>query len=452
MADGATADGVASALASVRLRVDPEREAELAARTPAVGEPRPLSVTDLVNPRRAVFRRLKGPAPMPLDRQARLEQGRSWHRRLGLAVAEDGRLEVRVQREGLTARIDLLTELPVEIKSGSGAPEDRPDQLEQLAIYCALTGHRSGRLVHLVERDPDPPSVVATDLEFADLAEVEARARRRAEAIRSAIARGEPAALGRCRWFDRGCEYRLARLCSCRGDEASEPSILPEPPRARRPRPEIAERWEAALRAAPPEEPRPVERYRELLYPRRAFFDRRERRPAAAAPARPPSAPLDAYERAMAALERGPVGELYRLPSRLGAPGEEVLGWRAAPCAVRSSRVRSRLTAEEIVARFPQYVLDLGLRCAATGRDHGTLVVGHEHAPAGGAVLQVFDLELTEGVGPFAAWYDRRVEALERAEQLGRPDELPACPAWMATDCPYRDACGCAAGPGRSQR
>ncbi len=452
MAEVAASDDPASPLASVRLRENAEREAELAARTPAASEARPLSVTDLLNPRRAVLRRLKGPAPVPLEREARLERGRAAHRRLGLALAAEGRLEVRLRRDGVTGRIDLLTDRPVEIKTGSVSPEDRPEQLEQLAIYCALVDLPRGRLVHLLERPSEPSALVASDVEMGDLAAVLAEVRRREGAIRSALERGDPGPLGRCRWFDAGCEYRLAGLCACRGDEPPEPSVLTEQIRSRAPRPDVAERWESALRTAPVEASAPLERYRELLYPRRAYFDRRELRPAVVPPHRPASAPLDAYERAMGALERGPVGELHRLGTRDGAPDEEVLGWRGAPCTVRPSRVRNRLTPEEIVARFPQYVLDLGLRCAQTGEDRGTLIVGLEHAPPGSPALQVFDLELTAGPGAFASWYDLGVERLRRASERGRPDELPACPAWMATDCPYRSACGCATEAGRSQR
>jgi hypothetical protein len=440
----------AELLASVRFRATPEGETELAARSPSSAEPRPLGVTDLLNPRRALFRRLRGPAPIALDREARLERGRAWHRRLGLAVASEGRLEVRVRRGGLIARIDLLTDVPVEFKTGAGSPEDRPEQIEQLAVYCALLGHPRGRLVHLIDREPRPPELTATDVEFGDLGTVASEMERREAAIRAAVATADAGSLGRCRWFGAGCEYRQAGWCSCRGDEVPEPPILGGTPPRRTPCPELAARWEASLRSAPPEAPVGVERYRELLYPRRAYFDRRERRPAPAAPVRPPSAPLDAYERAAAALERGPVGELCRLPTRPDAPSEEVLGWQAAPCVVRSSRVRSRLTAEEILARFPQYVLDLGLRCAATAATRGSLVVGLEHAGPGEVGLQVFELE--PDPGRFWSWYEARREALERAGELSRPDELPACPGWMATDCPYRDACGCGAAGVRAQR
>ncbi len=56
-------------------------------------------------------------------------------------------MEVRLRREGISCRIDLLSDVPVEIKTGTGSlpadlKVDRPEHVEQLAMYCALTGQR----------------------------------------------------------------------------------------------------------------------------------------------------------------------------------------------------------------------------------------------------------------------------------------------------------------------
>ena len=448
---------VAGLLAGVRLAEDPAREHELGARLPAAAEPRAVSVTDLLAPRRAFWRRMRGPAPITPERELRLERGRAWHRRLGHAVAAEGRLEVHVRRGGLSARIDLLADVPIEVKTSStpgvgGPQDDRPDQVEQLAAYCALVGHPLGRLIHLRLHDDGPPEVSAADLSFDDLPAVSAELGRREAALRGAVGAQSPERLGRCRWFDSGCDYRTAGVCDCRGDERLEPEAVAGRRGQRTDRPDVAARWEAALRRAPTPEPTPVPRFRDLLYPRRAYFDRRVGRPPVNVPPRPPSAPMDTYERTVAALERGPVGDVHTLASGARAPEEEVLAWRGRPVLVRASRTRSRLSAEELRSRFPQYLLELGFRCAHAGVPRATLVVGRELAAPGEPPVEVFDFELPEGTGAFTAAWEERRAVLERAIGAATPGGLPSCPGWMTSDCPYRAECGCAADAERSHR
>jgi hypothetical protein len=441
----------------VRLTEEPALGSEIAGRLPSPSEPRAVSVSDLLAPRRAFWRRLRGPAPLPLEREVKLEQGRAWHRRLGDAIAGDGTLEVRVRRGGLAARIDLLSDVPVEIKTGAPAPDgsepdDWPDQVEQLGIYCALVGSPVGRLAHLALHDARPPTVTVGELKFRGLGDVTSEVERRRAELRAAITSGTAERLARCPWFDRGCEYRAAGLCDCRGDERTGASVIVGHLDQRTSRPEIAARWTEALRSAAERPARSPGHFRDLLHPRRAYFDRTRGRPHVPAPSRPASAPLDPYERTVAALEAGPVGEVHRLAGGPDAPEEEVLAWRGAPCLVRAPRVRSRLTADEVRGRFPQYLIDLGFRCAVTGVDHATLVVGYEAPGREELPAQAFRIELPGGIEPFVSGWRARSAALETAVARETPNELPACPAWMATDCPYRDVCGCGGGPPRSQR
>jgi len=442
-------------VASARLEEQPALAEEIAARLPRANEPRPLSVSDLLDPRRAFWRKLRGPAPIPLERELRLERGRAWHRRLGDAVGSEGQLEVRLRRGGVSARIDLLTDVPVEIKTAPAAsspPADWPDQVEQLAIYCALVGRRTGRLVHLAIPEEGVPAVSVGELGFRDLDVVNAELRRREAALRSALDAGRAEALDRCRWYDAGCEYRLRGICDCGGDEPEAPGSIVEQLEQRTDRPEIAVRWAGALRSAPPPAGPSLGRFRDLLYPRRAYFDRTAGRPAVTVPVRPRLAPLDAYERAVAALERGPAGELCRFAAVAGGPEEEVVAWRGSPCVLRSSRVRGRLSADDVSSRFPQYVLDLGFRCAQTGSSSGRLVVGYENPPPSEPPVQVFRLDLSGALGAFARAANERWTALGEAVARRAPGGLASCPGWMTTDCPYRSVCGCAADVGRSQR
>ncbi len=446
----ANAEGVLGRLRAVD---DPALAAELAGRLPPPTAPRPVSVTDLLAPRRAYWRRVKGPAPFSPERELRLHAGRDWHQRLGEAVADEGSLEVRLRRGSISARIDLWTDVPVEVKTGADpAPSDRDDQVEQLAAYCALTGSPTGRLVHLSLRGEEPPRVTAGDLTFRDLGAISADLDRRERELRGAIASGAPGGLDRCRWFDFGCEFRTAGMCNCRGDEPEASRGLVDQLQGRSPNDGVAHRWTERLAAAAAARAARPERFRDALYPRRTYFRRTVGGPVEGVPVRPPAAPLDAYERAVAALESGAAGEVHRLVPKSDGPDEEVLGWRGRPCALRSTRVHGRLTPDDLERRFPQYLLDLGFRAATSGVAEGVLVVGYEHPIPGATSLQVFRVDFGPVLSEMGRLWSERMRAVETAVRDSGPASLPACPAWMATDCPYRASCGCGVDPGRSQR
>lgn len=444
-------------LDGILLEEEPSLGHELAARLPGVAASRAVSVTDLLDPRRAFWRRVRGPAPISVDRQVRMERGRAWHRAFGDAVAGEGRLEVRVRRGGLSARIDLLADVPVEIKTAApvasgAAPEDWPEQLEQLAAYCVLAGADRGRLAHVSVGDDGPPQVSVSDVRFGHLARFRPELGERERLLREALGTGRPDGLERCRWVGRGCEFREAGICDCTGNEDERPPSVAGRPVDRAPRPDLAERWTKALATAVPPSAGSVDHYRDLLYPRRAYFERTSGRPPAAHPPRPPAAPLDAYERTVAALEEAAVGDVHRLPAGPGAPGEDVLGWNGVPCLVRALRVHQRLSPEEVRSRFPQYLLDLGFRCAATGTTRARLVVGYEYVRPGEPSVQVFGLRIEGATGKLGEALRLRGEEVAGALEGREPRRLPVCPGWMSRDCPYRDACGCSEGAGRSQR
>ncbi len=450
-------DEVVELIGAVRLSEDPALGAELAPRLPAASEPRALSVTDLLDPRRAFWRRQRGPAPLAPERELRLELGRAWHRRIGDAMASEGRLEVRLRRGGVAGRIDLLADVPVEIKTGgvrpgAAPPQERAEYVEQLAVYCALLGRREGRLVHVALEESAPPSVGVFRMRFRDPAEIVREVERREADLRRAIGASRATDLPRCRWYGPACEYRAAGLCDCTGDEPAASGSIVAEQEAVDEDPSLASRWAGRFASLEAPSLGPAERFRDGLYPRRSYFRRTVVGPAEAPHARPSGSPMDAYERAVAALERGPAGEVHRLSTGPGTPEEEVLAWEDAACLVRASRARSRLTVDDVKTRFPQYVLELGFRCAAAATPRGRLLVAYETPTPGELPVQVFDLDLEATVGRFAALWGARREAIAAAVARGRPGELAPCPAWMAVDCPYRASCGCAEAAGRSQR
>ncbi len=442
------------------IREDLPLARELAARLPQGRWERAIPVTDLIDLRRAYFRHLKGPAPVEPVRRAKMEAGRALHRSIDLALEKEGTFEVRLRRGGVSARIDLLSDVPVEIKTGEQPPPDdlvetRPEYVEQVAMYCALIERSEGRLVYVHHPGETNPVVVAVDVAFDETRALRAELDRRATDLRTALGLRTPAALPRCRWFDRGCEYRAASLCDCRGDELEAPGGFADRVVGQVVRGDVKERWERALEARSPSvRAPPVRRYRDLVYPRRAYFEtvapvEPANVPRTAVGDRPPS---DVYDGAVGALEGGAVGDVHRLPETGPTPEEEVAGWRGEPYIVRTSRAWSRVREAEAFARFPQYALELGFRCATTGTRRGRVLLAYERATVPEDRLQVLEYTFGDGVEAYAREYRRRWALFEQALLDAGAGRLPPCAGWMTADCPYRDRCGCAEDASRSQR
>ncbi|MGP8110785.1 MAG: hypothetical protein ACLQD9_08820 [Thermoplasmata archaeon] len=443
---------------AVTVRDDSALSRELVERLRHIGTVRGLSVSDLVAPRRAFWRRLAPPLPMSPEREESMAQGRSWHRAAGRLFSAEGALEVRLRREGISCRIDLLADVPVEIKTGGGPlpadlPTERPEHIEQLAMYCALLERPNGRLVHIAVEEGRPTGVGATDVTFRDLSKVHGEMRAREAVLRRAIDRKEPVALPRCRWFGRGCEFQLAGACDCRGEEVRESAVILEEVRSTTERPDISARWLAALiQSSTVPTSSGLDRFRELVYPRRAFFDRSRTVGAApAAPSAPAARVPDLYDRLLETTESGPVGEVLQLPSAANAPEEEVVGFRGAPLLLRTSKAWSRVQPSDAVTRFPQYALDLGFRCAATGTSVGRVVLGYEHAEEDADRLQVLEFRF-DPIDVLARLAEDRARRISAALADASPRGLEPCAAWMFGDCPYKVDCACGADASRSQR
>ncbi len=450
----------AAALPPPTVREDASLAQELAARLPSGRWERAVPVTDLVDPRRAYFRHLKGPAPVEPARRAKMDAGRALHRAIDLALEKEGTFEVRLRRGGVSARIDLLADVPVEIKTGDQLPPDdlvetRPEYVDQLAMYCALVDRTDARLVYVHRPEDAAPAVRAVDVAFDEAKALRTELDRRAGELKTALNLRTPAALPRCRWFDRGCEFRSAGLCDCRGDELEASEPYTDHVVAQVVRGDVQERWEQALSArSEPVVPPPFHRYRDLVYPRRAYFESVE--PVEAARVGRPTVgdhtPSEVYDGAVGALEGGAVGDVHRLAETGPTPEEEVAGWRGEPYIVRTSRAWSRVREADALARYPQYALELGFRCATTGTRRGRVLLAYERATAQDDRLQVLEYTFGEQADAYAREYRRRWELLDRALAESRPRTLAACAAWMVAECPYRARCGCAEDSVRSQR
>jgi hypothetical protein len=441
----------------VVVREDAELAGLLVDRLPPPTAPRAVSVTDLVAPRRAFWRGIS-PVPMGAERQQRVDTGRAIHRRLGDALSTEGALEVRVRRDGVVGRIDLLADVPVEVKTSASLVdpdalrEARPDQIEQLAMYCVLADRRAGRLLTLEVADGRPTRVQAVDVELADPQVVRTEMRARAESLRRATVAERATGLPRCRWFGRGCEFQEAAVCDCAGEEPENSGTIIDQVRVGPPAQDVGERVLSRLLEIPePSEPPTLHRFRDLLYPRRAYYERTVVERGPELPRRGRGEPPDLYARLTEAVESGPLGEVARRPSRTPEPEEEVGGFRGSPYLVRTSRGSSPASPQSLTDRQPQYALELGFRCVATGASTAYLIMGRERAGRDRDRVQVFEFRFAPATVLARVWRERS-RRLAAALREKDPAQLPPCPEWMYADCPYRSDCACGASGTRSQR
>jgi hypothetical protein len=442
---------------------EPRWEAELLGRLGRRPEGPSVWVTDLLDPRPAYFRRRFRVPPDPA-RRARQAAGRDLHARLGAVLAAPEVLEVRIRRGGVVGQIDLFDRHPTELKTTESLPDPgdvpgtRPGYVDQLGMYCALTDRPEGRLLLVEAVDGAPGRCQAYRVRFRSPALLLEDVRTRAEALRRADRENSPADLPRCAWFGRGCEFRAAGVCDCTGDE---PAATPR----WRDELEELELDEALSRgladrlaAAPgPGAGRTVERFRDLLYPRRAYYDRVAPATAAEGEGAGPVEEVrssdrpDLYRELLDALESGPPGEVTRVPVPSGEPAERVAELEGAPFLLKVTRFPRPYRADELADRQPQYLLELGVRCAAVGRSDGWLLIGYERPPAGSDRLRVYRVTFAP-IDPIRRIASERAAALAEALAVGTPGSLPPCPGWMRERCPHRAQCGCPDAPGTPPR
>lgn len=415
---------------------------------------RSVGVTDLLDPRSAYWRTIAPIEPTP-ERRKILEAGREAHVRVGHALAPARLREVRLRREGIVGQIDLLEDGPVEIKTTT-LPADaeavrsgRPSYVDQLGMYCALLDRPRGRLLLIGPGDEGPGPVQVYDGRFGALDPVWEEMRHRAVALRTALERRDPSTLPRCPWRGRGCEYETARVCDCSGEEVPLSSAIREQLVDLTPNPTAAADVLRRLSDPGRDGPPVARRFRDLVYPRRAYFERIE--PVPSAPGGTPgfghpASPEDLYRILSDLLESGPPGEMTREPTPSGEPLETVACFRGDPLLLKVTRAWNAAPPDRLVRDQPQYFVDLALRCAALDRSHGWLVLGYERAPAWPEKIRVLEVSW-EPISAASRLLETRREALRSAVAARDPLGLPTCPRWMVEGCAYAARCGCGGPP-----
>ena len=432
---------------TVALTEDPELERLFLDRLRDRPSQIPVRVTDLLDLRRA-FGRVVTPVPVSAEQEERYVEGRGFHIAAERRLAPPGKIEVHVRRGGVAGQIDLWTDRPVEIKSSANVLTGvesilRRSYIDQLAIYCSLVDLPRGRLIVLQTAGDAAVDVSAYACEFRSMSATKERIMGRAELLREAWKHRSADGLPRCAWQGHGCEFEAQGVCACTGIEPEAPPLVASDDMTVEREDSEIDRLRSTLLPLSRPAPRGAERFRDLLYPRRAYFERMEplERPR---PAVTESAAVEepTYLKLRGVLEEGPIGDLYHVLPEGGVPNEAVLVYLGDPILLRVSRAWRVPSPENLLRDHPHYMLDLGLRAAAIGRSMGWLVLCYERQSEWSDRIKIYRVHFPK-ITPFARIFRGRSLGLDRALLESDPRLLPACPAWMVEDCPYIERCGC---------
>jgi len=402
---------------------------------------RRISVTDLVNPRQAYFRWTRTDIRPSPDRAQLLLAGTGFHDLFGRAVSTEEFVEQFVEYEGIVGKIDIYEHVPVELKTTAVLPETpeaaRPGHLDQLGMYCAMTGVPSGwLLVYRREQFGRPGAFRAFRVEYTAPDAIRSEMRRRRDLLRDALDRGDPAQLPQCEWFGRACDY--ADICHC--DVAPPPGRVVPPDGYRIERDATLEGTLLAQLSGPDPPPRAL-RLNDLVFPRKSAYERQT----------PPEedesdttveARLQDLERAgfrgtlYKALRFGIPGGFKNQPVRLRTLSDRVGMFRDVPTLLRVTKFRELVERGYLPQAFGHYFDRLAFECALSGRDRGRLVLYYELL---GDKFMVYEVGFRD-LPVISAEADRRLALLE---SNASPQDLPPCPSWMFRFCRFKDRCGC---------
>ena len=402
-----------------------------------------ISVTDLVNPRRAYMQRVHPEIQPPLERKEAMMAGKGFHDLFGHAVSSEEYLEQFVEWGGVVGVIDVYKDMPTELKTtgeiddAGDLRESRSSYVEQLAMYCAMVDMRKGRLILYGRGSAEKDAKLSVyDAVFDDLDSVREEMGKRRDALVSALAKQSPEGLSRCPWLRRGCEFES--MCGCADAEEFVPSIAMKVPPLE-PNPEEAKRLLSMLESS-----RPARRtgLNSLVFPRRAYYD--STRGAEETDAdRLGSMDRIGHARALAdAIEFGRGADSTRKLLSLGEMQDRVTYFKGVPTLLRTTKFNDVVSRDNLTRMFPHYFMRLAFECALVGSANGRLILHYEKLREE-SKLMVYDVTFSD-LDDLQKEAENRLLAIREVNEGRRsPNELPPCPAWFKKYCKYQPSCGC---------
>jgi len=402
---------------------------------------RRISVTDLVNPRQAFFRWTRPDIQPSPDRAQFMLAGTGFHDLFGRTVSTEEFVEQFVEYEGIVGKIDIYDDVPVELKTTGSNPDSpgaaRASYIDQLGMYCTMTGASSGRLlIYRREQFGRQPALRAFRVEFPDLSPIRAEMSRRRDLFRAALDRGEPGDLPQCEWFGRNCDFAV--ICHCDVAPVMTRVVPQDGYGIERDDAVEAKFLEQLTTSASGTS---GFRLNDLVFPRKAAFEHQvtdeEEEPTNAIEVRLRDLERQGFRGTLnKALRFGIPGAFKNQPVKLRSLTDRVGMFRDVPTLMRVTKFREMVDRDRLPQAMGHYFDRLAFECALSGHNRGRLVLYYELL---GEKFMVYDVGLKD-VSAVLAEADRRLGLLESGAS---PSELPACPTWMFKLCRYKDRCGC---------
>ncbi len=408
-------------------------------------------VTDVVNPAAAYWRRLGPPIPTDPAIAQRLRFGKaihdaaeSWFRRVERFAASEGTVDgAHIGMGGVRGRIDFrIGDSIIELKT-TDRPEVRGDEilsryphdLEQLVLYALFTKRETEahRLVYY-KSNVEPP-FTSFRVRITTPGPLRHAFEQRLKLLSESVAASVPDRLGRCRYFESGCDYNLQGICSCRTAAALPGDALRSCVRIE-PDPEFDRILETARQQARQHGPSGLSIW-DLIVPRQAYlrlsglgvpyYEDDEARNAAWRLLH------DAVEASTlgfqdAALELDGISLGISESLTFAETSREGITTTQYPILVKGSGASSPFRADRLP---PAYLTQLGIRCALSENQVGLILVAYSNNPG---LFNCYRVRYRDA-GGILAEARRSLRDLTWAVAHHDPGHLPPCEQWLRGTC-----------------
>ena len=199
-------------------------------------------LTELCNPMHAYWARKRSDVQKSKELAARLNWGHvlqnrayCWMRKMPEYVSEESNLVgdyVGVSK--VVGKYDVkFGDSIVEFKSKPSnvtdvktVLEDFPQDLEQICFYAALSP-KTTRIHYLIfQLDHKPFDMNVFKVDIGDIGAIRNLMRQRVNQLDNALTTSNPSRLGKCRYYDTGCDYGSQQICPCATSEKASATLL----------------------------------------------------------------------------------------------------------------------------------------------------------------------------------------------------------------------------------
>ncbi|MBN18797.1 MAG: hypothetical protein CL758_04900 [Chloroflexi bacterium] len=402
-----------------------------------------ISVTDLVSPMQSFYRRIRTDIKPSITKLESMLAGTGFHDLFGQIISEEEFIEQLIEYEGVVGKIDIYDDVPIEIKTTSKIPSNlykyRSSYFDQLGMYCAMIGVKSGRLI-IYERNAkkNNSKFKVIDVNFLNIEKIQQEIIRIRDIFTQALSTKDSSNLPKCEWFFKGCDYKS--ICNCKNLEDSLPLIMEEEI-------EIVDRPDLLDEIKLYEMPQYLDVNKflinDLVFPRKAILKRKtiedqEKKQLDQLCNNTYKLEKQGFRGALNdAIRFGFKGHYKTVEIVLGSISDRVDLLFDVPTILRTNSNLSMIDRNKLAQFFPHYFDRLAIECAIMNIQKGRLILYYDQIVKD--KFMVYDVI-------FHSRDDILKEAKSRLallENNASHDKLPKCPSWMFKFCDFQSDCEC---------